>query len=85
MSQVLRQFPGRQQQQRQFRKVYQPFSVPTTAGIAIWLGLASVAKMYTGRIKATEATATNKEQKRRGLAPEIDGLTEVSLACERYD
>jgi hypothetical protein len=58
--------------------VYKPFSLPTTAGIAMWLGLAQQAKTLTGLLVAAEATSTSKDLRRRGLAPEIDGLDEVS-------
>ena len=66
---------GRQQQQRQFRRVYRPYTIPTTGGVSVWLGISVVAKSLTSKIIAADASVT-AQNRRRGLAPEIDGLDE---------
>ena len=42
---------GRQQQQRHLRKLLKPVSVPTTAGMAIWLGWAQLAKSLNASMR----------------------------------
>ncbi|ORX39325.1 putative ras GTPase activator [Kockovaella imperatae] len=68
---------GRQQQQRQLRKIYRPYCVPSTGGIAIWTGWAQVAKVLTSKIVAAYADSTVPYGGRcRGLALDIEGLDE---------
>lgn len=43
----------------------------------MWLGAANIAKIFTSRIIAAEASTTG-QSRRRGLQPDIEGLDEVS-------
>ena len=65
---------GRQQQQRQLRQIYKPYCLPSTAGMAIWTGLAQVAKVLTSKIIAADVDSTAPYARRRGLATDIEGL-----------
>jgi hypothetical protein len=72
---------GRQQQQKAFRKVIRQYARPLTSAVAIWLGIAAVARTLTSKIVAADADSTAFRTLRpRGLTADIDGLDEVSVS-----
>lgn len=75
---VLPPATGRQQQQRQIRRVIKTFLHSSTLGTSTWIGLAAVARSLTSRILRAESDASTIErhQSRRDLAADIDGLHE---------
>lgn len=69
---------GRQQQQRAIRRIMKKHVRPSTLLSTVWLGLAARVKTLTAKIIAAESdeAADRGDFRRRGLANDIDGLTE---------
>ena len=70
---------GRQQQQRQLRKVIRTFFRPSTLGISTWLGLSALAQSLTLQIKgsSSEPSLAAGRDHRTRLSGDVAGLSEV--------
>ncbi|KAK8844111.1 hypothetical protein IAR55_006905 [Kwoniella newhampshirensis] len=69
---------GRQQQQRMIRRTLRPLAAGAPMTVAVWIGLAAIAKAHTAKIIAADADSTlsSRDIRRRGLSADIEGLDE---------
>ena len=72
---------GRQQQQRQLRKVVRAAARPSPLQVAVWMGYYRRWHVLTGRIVEGEVQQDDAQSdRRRGLTFDVVGLDEVSVS-----